>query len=73
MRLLGALNSHGSKHSRKRQAIEHIVGKLEKTRVRLEADLKVETSQAKAKKLQTRLKTNKKQHKKAQALLAELD
>ena len=73
MRLLGPLNSHESKRSRKRQAIEHIVGKLEKTKAKLEADLKAETSQAKARKLQTRLKTNKKQHKKAQALLAELD
>ncbi|MGI9412543.1 MAG: hypothetical protein ACR2PM_02680 [Hyphomicrobiales bacterium] len=73
MRLTDLFRSEETKRSRKRQAFQKVLAKLEKTRDKLERDLNTVGSKAKLKHLQNRLKTNGKQREKAKQLIAELD
>ncbi len=66
-------NADGLKRSKKRKAFKKIAIKLDKTRDKLERKLRAEESGAKIKNLEARLKTNKKQRRKARMLIAELD
>ena len=73
MKLRDLFNSDDLKRSKKRKALQKILIKLEKTRDKLERELKSEELPPKIKKLEIRLKTNKKHRKKVKFLLSELD
>lgn len=73
MKIMDLFNSDKLKRSQKRKAFKTITAKLDKTKDKLEKELKAEDSKAKIKRLEAKLKTNKKQRKKAKMLLADLD
>ena len=72
MQIMRIFDRDDWKASRKIEALKKILEKLEKENSKIEKDLKSEDSRKKSKKLEIKLKTNKRHHQKAMKLINEL-
>lgn len=72
MRLIGLFNAVERKCSKEGEALRKVLAKLDQTHDKLEKGLKSEQSKANQKRLEIRLRTNRRQREKAEALLVEL-
>ena len=72
MRFIGLFNAAERKCAREGEALRKVLAKLDRTHDKLERGLGAERSEATQTRLETRLRTNRRQREKAQALLAEL-
>ena len=72
MKIMKIFDREDWKSSRKIKALKKILEKLEKENSKIEKDLKSEDSRKKSKKLEIKLKTNKRHRQKAMKLIDEL-
>ena len=72
MRLIGLFNAAERKCAQEREALRKVLAKLDRTHDKLEKGLKAERSKANQKRLEIRLRTNRRHREKAEALLADL-
>jgi len=73
MKLRDFLSSDGLDRSRKRAALERLLSKLENTREKLEKDIAANSSGAKRRHLEIKLRTNRKQREKTVLLMEQLE
>ena len=73
MKLQGLFNLVGLQRNRKNSSLQKTLVKVNKSIERLEKAIEVEECEPKLKRLETRLKTNKRHREKAKMLIAELD
>ena len=73
MKIRKIFNREDRKRSHKIRALKKVLAKLNKKKHKLEDDLKSEDAKKKIKKLETKLKANKRHRHKAEKLIAELE
>ena len=73
MKFTDIFRSDGFDRSRRREALQKVLAKLETTQDRLEKEIEANGSGTKRRHLDVRLRTNRKQREKTKMLIAELD